>query len=123
MIEQTIHALQALAAPADIQLARFPDFIEQADELALDFDDALSGTDGRGDPLSPAQRSSLARVDEALTRMSGGANSALWTAVALRSAPEWADVRVLAADALRALGAPIQPPPPSDAAYVPGRAP
>jgi hypothetical protein len=120
MILQLIHALQALAAPAEIQLARFPDFVVKADELALDFDDALRRAGRPGNHLSPAQRTALARVDEFLTRMSGAANAPKWTDAAVQSSPEWVAVRALAADALRALGAPVEPPPPSDAVFVPG---
>jgi hypothetical protein len=123
MIKQLIHALQALAAPAELQLARFPDFVVKADELALDFDDALRCAAQAGSPLSPAQHTALDRVDDVLRRMSTAGNAHVWSDAALRSAPDWATVRSLAADALRALGAPVEPPPPNDAVYVRGRAP
>ena len=41
MIERLIVALQALAAPVEVQLQRFPNFVAQSDELALDFADAF----------------------------------------------------------------------------------
>src|SRR5215212_10645109 len=123
MIERLIHSLQALAAPADVQLARFPDFAAKADELALDYADALRlAADCPQLRLEPGQRRALDRLDGYLDRMSGAANAGLWTEGAVRSSPEWVEVRALARDALAALGAPDDLPPPGDAVYVRGRA-
>ena len=114
-------ALQALAADADLQLARFPDFVCKPDELALDFDDALLLVRScQQIELAPEQARALAAVDALLARMSGAANAALWTEAALRERVEWAEVRAAAAAALLALGYPIEPPPPTDNIYVPG---
>ena len=124
MIEQLVHALQALAAPADVQIARFPDFVVRADELALDFDDALRlSLDCPQVELRPAQREALLKVDLHLTTMSGRENAHLWTEAALHERAEWAQVRELAAQALQELGQPRTTPPPTRATYVRGRAP
>ena len=120
MIEQLVHALQALAAPPDAQLARYPAGTAAADELALDFDDAWRLVASCQQlELAPAQRAALASVDAALSRMSGAAHARLWTPDALRGAPEWALVRAHAARALAALDRPVAPPPPPRATYLP----
>jgi hypothetical protein len=69
--------------------------------------------------LAVTQHEALTRLDQHLDRMSGAANARLWTEQAMRSG---AAVRALAQDALAALGAPIDPPPPSSAVYVRDRA-
>ena len=122
MIERLIHSLQALAAPADVQLARFPDFAAKADELALDYADALRlAADCPQVLLEPGQRHALDRLDGYLDRMSGAANAALWTEGAVRSSPEWEEVRALARAGLAALGAADDLPPPGGAVYARGR--
>jgi hypothetical protein len=115
--------LQALAAPPDVQLARFPDFVVKADELALDFDHALVlvRQDG-GAALSAEQHAALSMVDGLLDAMSGAANARLWTERALREGAEWGRVRAAAAAALRAFGWPVEPPPPTQNVYVSGAA-
>jgi hypothetical protein len=114
-------AMQALAAPAELQLARFPDFVVKADELALDFDDALLCVrQNRAADVRPEQTAVLSTLDGFITRMSGPAQPELWTEDAVRSRPEWAALRSLAAAALQAFGWPADPPPPNTAVYVPG---
>lgn len=115
MIERLVDTLRALAAPAEEQLARFPDFVVKADELALDFDDALRLVmDCPQIRLEPEQEHALERLDDTLERMSGEANAPLWTEGALRERDEWARVRRLARAALAALGHPADLPPPHD---------
>ena len=120
MIQAMIESLQALAAPADVQCARFPDFVVKADELVLDFDDALMLVrDCRQLTLTGYQHDALTDLDLTLSAMSGSTNRHLWTEAALREGPEWDVVRRQAAAALRTLDAPIVQPPPSGAIYVP----
>ena len=115
-------ALQALAASAEVQLARFPTFTVAADELALDFDDALLMFRQAAPKSTPEQNACIHALDDLLSNMSGAANAPLWTPSALRTAPEWVQVRALAHAALNAFGWPLDPPPPSDNVYVPVRA-
>jgi hypothetical protein len=97
MIERLVHALQALAVPAEEQLARYPVFVVKADELALDYADALLLiTDCPQVSLTPEQQAALEDVDQLLDWMSGEKNAALWTEAALRTAPDWQQVRRLA---------------------------
>jgi len=121
MIERLIIALRALAGPVDEQLARFPDFVVKADELALDFADAhLLLAQCQQLELTAAQRDAVAAVDRLLEQMSGREHAALWSEQALREAPEWDEVRYAAKAALAALGYAEGPVPPSDATYIPG---
>ena len=113
-------ALQVLAAPALVQLARYPEFVVKADELALDFDDALLLVrHNRAAEIDSRQAAALAALDELFTRMSGPARPELWTEEAVRSRPEWAEARELASAALAAFGWPVEPPPPNPHIYVP----
>jgi hypothetical protein len=90
LIDRLIHSLQALASPAETQLARFPDFVVRADELALDFSDALMLVSNRPRArLTAAQRGALELLDTHLGEMSGPVRPQLWTDDAVRGSPEW----------------------------------
>jgi hypothetical protein len=104
MIERLVHALQALAAPADVQLARVPDFAARSGELALDFADALRlVTDCPQLYLTVPQRDSLERLDAYLERFADSAGADFRTESAVRASTEWVEVRRLAAGALAEL--------------------
>jgi len=123
VIERLIRSLQALAAPAEVQLARFPAFAVQADELALDFADALLlVSDCSQVRLSATERHALERLDAQLAAMNGSVRREIWSEAAVRQAPEWAATRRLAWEALDALQAPADLPPPDDAVYIRGAA-
>ena len=124
MIQRLITSLQALAAPADIQLTRFPDFVVKADELASDFDDALMlMRDCPQLELTGEQTDALDAVESALDAMSGPLCRHLWSDSALCESAHWARVRELAAAALAALGASVTIPAASHAVYVRGSRP
>jgi hypothetical protein len=105
MTERLKYALQAVAAP-ETQLARYPDFIVNPDELALEFDEALRvalSTPDHG--LSSEQLGYLIAIDTFLEKLRDPEMSGWdWTDAAVRSGNDWAQVRELAADALRAFG-------------------
>jgi hypothetical protein len=94
-------AVTRLASPADAQIAYLHGIGVGglADELALEFEDLLAT---HRTTLGPAGQV-LTELDQVLERMSGEANAHLWTDLALQSAPEWREVRDLAAQALTAL--------------------
>ena len=101
MIARLIDTLRALAAPADVQLARHPDLTAGADAVAADFGDALRlASDCPQLGLDDEQRDALDAVEELLERMSGAEGATPWTEEALRSAPEWEEVRTRARAAL-----------------------
>jgi len=101
-------ALQQAALPAEHQLARLRGF-DASFELADDFGNwcgwALDSTDLT---LTDAQRSHLAALDARLNEMSGEHNGELWTDAALRSRPEWEEVRRDAQKTLELLQWPLE---------------
>jgi hypothetical protein len=101
-------ALQQAALSADRQIARLRDF-DVAFEVADDFSNWCRWALGSIDlTLTDAQRSRLAGLDARLAEMSGERNAALWTDEALRSRPEWEEVRRCAREILELLGWPLE---------------
>ncbi len=100
-LQWLVSALEHLAMPADAQVRYLIDkgVAPSADELGLEFDDALAGA-----PLSDAERSQLRALDGYLSRMSGPTHASLWTTEALQSRSEWVEVRRLALQALGSIG-------------------
>jgi hypothetical protein len=86
-------ALQQAALPADRQIARLRGY-DVPFEIADDFGNwcgwALHSTDLT---LTDVQLSRLAALDTFLNEMSGEHNAELWIDEALRSRPEWEEVR------------------------------
>jgi hypothetical protein len=115
------HALQALAMPAEVQIALFPSFVCQADELALVFDNFKRAAESNfGGEMTESQRDLLARIDGRLADMSGRHDPELWTQEALRGRDEWARIRALATETLEAFGWPHERPPCYGHEYVRG---
>src|SRR5262245_19050749 len=103
---QLKNVVRVAALPAYRQVESFPDGVVVADEIALDFDShckwALEGY--KAPNLTAEQRSSLISLDALLSRMSDEHNEDLWTEDALRSLPEWDEVRDKAEKILDAFG-------------------
>lgn len=114
------HALQALAAPADVQLSLFPAFAHKVDELALDFDHwyRVYVTNPQSS-VTHHQQALLSALDARLQILSIPQHAAMWTEESLRTRSEWADVRVLAAETLASFGWDVAIPPPSGGVYIP----
>ena len=118
MIERLIQSLQALASPADVQLAHRPDFAAKAHELVADFEDALRlVSDCPQIRLEDHQREQLEQLSDYLEARGGTANRAFWSEASIRNSDEWATVRDLAGAALRGLGASPEPLPARSSAY------
>ena len=101
--------LQALAMPADVQLALFPEGIAKVEELALEFDYALGMKwSAKRRRITPEQETLLQHIDDTLDQMSGP--EPFWTEEALRNSPEWNAVRNVAKEALEAFGWEIKAP-------------
>jgi hypothetical protein len=96
-MERLLTAVENLASPADRQKAYLVSLgvAPSADELALEFDDAMSGVSAEA-----ALSEKLDAIGNQLAAMSGEENSHLWQMGALVKSPEWATVRTLAAEAL-----------------------
>ena len=120
MIERLITSLDALAAPADVQLRRVTGAAggraavdvpqasagpaAEARDLALEFADALLlVSDCPQVLLNAAQRQALNALDEQLEEMLREGGSHLWQPSGLRQSVEWSTARRLAAEALRLL--------------------
>lgn len=91
--------VERLAASPEIQVSYLDALgvLPLVDEMALEFDDLYRPALAHlvtGD-VSAEVTSGLARIDDALSAMSSGAET-LWLAPALRDAAEWARVRGLA---------------------------
>jgi len=98
---------ERLASAADEQEAYLRQLgtAPSADELALEFTDALMVEKTH---LDEGERTAALHLDEYLSQISGEENAELWTIAALHHAPEWAHVRDLANDLLRRMNAPAE---------------
>jgi len=101
-------ALQQAAMPAERLITRFEGF-DASYELASDFGNWCSwALDSDDVKLTDQQRSRIAALDARLEQMSGEHNAELWTDDALRSRPEWENVRRDAREILELFQWPIE---------------
>lgn len=108
-------SLQALAAPADIQLELFPDFDLKVDELAIEFDQWYQVMKRRQTIFTKKQRQVLEDLNKKLDEISGPDNVKYWLEETLRTDSAWETIRSLARLALAALGWPYEQPLTNDA--------
>lgn len=122
IMDRLKHALQLLAMSSEIQLSLLPDFVAKADELALDFDHwCETAIDLYSPEITEEQIRALKRVDKSLSDISWGGSAyheKLWTDEAVRDAPEWEEVRLLAKEALAAFRWDVEIPPSYAHEYV-----
>lgn len=111
--ERLMHALQALAQPAEVQLTLYPDFVAKADELALDFNNFHEACLPE---MTDEQAAASSHMDRRLTELSGPAGP--WSEDDLRHSKEWVDIRGLAKQALAVFGWPDEEPPASPDVFV-----
>ena len=73
------------------------------DELALEYDDIALAAESMfcDGELNEVQRDTVLELNDILKRMSGAQNAHLWTIRALRTAPEWSNVRQAAVRCLQ----------------------
>jgi hypothetical protein len=101
LLPQLRRALEHLAAPAGEQYQYLRGLgMNNADELALEFDDVAAAAESA---LPDDCRGSLRELNSALAAMSDRSHAAAWSLEALSTAPEWADVRNRATATLRLL--------------------
>jgi hypothetical protein len=101
-------ALQQAALPGDHQIARLKPAdvpFEVADDVGNWISWVLQCPDVK---LTDELRTRLSELDALLGQMSGEHNAHLWTEEALRSRPEWDDVRRRARNALALVGGPVE---------------
>jgi len=103
-------SLQALAAPADIQLQLLPDYLWGVDEIAIEFDQWYQVIKRRRTIFSKKQRSILEDLNKKLDEISGPENLRYWMEDTVRNDIVWEDIRLLAKNALDAMGWPHEEP-------------
>lgn len=92
--------LQALAAPASIQLTMFPDLVVNGERVMAEFQQWRERALQKQDALSPQQRDALTGLEQCLQAMSNGDATQFWNGDAVRTAPEWGRLRAAARRAL-----------------------
>ncbi|HEY2352913.1 MAG TPA: hypothetical protein VGH83_10385 [Candidatus Acidoferrum sp.] len=78
---------------------------EGVDELALEYDDIAAAADSmcEGGEIDIQERDCVIKLNAFLSEFGGQNKAHLWTPEALHSAPEWEQVRRMAADCLTRL--------------------
>ena len=103
-------SLQALAAPAEVQLQLFPDYLWKVDEIAIEFDQWYQVMKRRRTFFSEKQQHLLENLNKKLDEISGPENLNYWLEEALRTDAVWEAIRSLARIVLGALGWPVSEP-------------
>lgn len=80
------------------------DLDRNIDELALQLEDALYGSQSEIKLRYPSAAAAVGAVDNKLAEMTHRGDSSLWTLRAVFESRDWSEVRELAAQALEALG-------------------
>lgn len=111
---------QAIAQPCKIQKSLFPDFVNVADELAVDWELAL---DELNDPciailITDEQRKTIKRLDDYMLSISGPNNMQYWNNDALCQSGEWQRMREMATDILSIMQREKTVPTKSEAIYI-----
>jgi hypothetical protein len=108
----------ALSQDAETQKSLFPDFVVVADELALNWEEALNELKAPELRISDNQRSKIDRLDAIILSMSGPTNLKFWDDDALSVFREWEEVRAAASEVLLAFEWPVIAPQPSSDIYI-----
>ncbi|GKX61437.1 hypothetical protein [Pragia fontium] len=111
---------QAIAQPCEIQKGLFPDFVNVADELAVEWEMAL---DELSDPevssqLTDEQKSAIKRLDDYMLSISGADNIQYWSNEALSQSVEWKNMREMAETILVTMKWEKSIPSKNDAIYI-----
>jgi hypothetical protein len=105
-LAQLQSALRALALPYDQQKEALPSFVALADELALEFDHWWQVVACRAtrQEIPPDADGLLKRIARQLAEMSERHDPELWSDMSVQARAEWATLREVAFETLRALG-------------------
>ncbi|MBF4662022.1 hypothetical protein HIJ87_08845 [Cronobacter malonaticus] len=107
---------RAFAQSSNVQKSLFPDFVNVADELAVEWEIALEETDY--EMLSDKQKLSIKAFDDYLLSISGLENIHYWNDDALCYSSEWNKMRELAKIILDSMGWVNEAPPECNAIYI-----
>lgn len=105
-LETLRSAVALLASPAEQQLDHLRKIGGSNDELGLELDDVVGTIPSlvATGHLTPAQARAIEAVDSQVAAISGGTNTDLWADDGIEHAPQWREIRALAAAALEELG-------------------
>ena len=106
---------RALAQSSEVQTGLYPDFVEVADELVLDWEEGLGQID---QALTVEQTVAIERLESFILSNSGSLNPGLWTMEALASAPEWQTIRQRALELIQVMQWSPESPGPSQDLFV-----
>lgn len=107
---------QSFAQPYEVQKKLFPEFVNVADQLAVEWEVALDETNDA--QLTDAQKQAIKTLDDYMLSISGPANLQYWNDNALSYSDEWNKTRVLAKIILDVMGWDNVVPPESNAIYI-----
>ncbi|WP_459583020.1 hypothetical protein [Dickeya oryzae] len=85
---------QCFSQPYEIQKSMFPDLINVADQLAVEWELAMDEVDDSR--LTDDQMQVIKALDDYMLSISGPANLKYWNDDALRHSNEWDNMRLLA---------------------------
>lgn len=111
---------QAFAQSAGVQKGLFPDFVNVADELAVEWEVALDEANENSElsALTEQQRQAIKALDDYMLSISGLENIQYWDDDALYNSDEWRNMRELAKNILNAMGWDFDVPGEIDAIYI-----
>lgn len=107
---------RAFMQSSDTQMSLFPDFVNVADQLAVEWEIALD--DISYELLSIEQSSAIKEFDDYMLSISGPDNVRYWNNEALSSSIEWEKMRVLARKVVGSMEWSETPPPNDNAIYI-----
>ena len=113
-LRMLLRHLQALAADGDTLLRAYPSRAHAVDEVVNDFSSYLQMAKKAAEEglVTNAMLDKARAVEDQITEMSKKSSPSLWNEQGLRKRREWVVVRQLSAEALKALGYDVEPPPP-----------
>lgn len=107
---------QAFSQPFEIQKNLFPQFVNAADQLAVEWEVALDQMDDSR--LANIQRQMIKELDDYILSISGVDNLKYWNDDALCHSQEWEKMRVQAKAILNVMGWDHSIPPESEVIYI-----
>lgn len=101
-LDTLTQSVKALALNPDKQIGIFPNFVSVADELALNFSDAVLFKDELKEAkiLDSKQILLLREIDRILDIKSKNNDRSFWSLEGLKNHPEWQEIRMLATKTL-----------------------
>ena len=111
---------QVIALPYETQKSLFPDFVNVADEIAIEWEMALDELNDSNVAsfITFQQRALINKLDDYILSISGSNNIQYWNNDALCKSPEWQKMREMAMDILSIMKWEKIIPPKSDAIYI-----